>query len=314
MLPVACKHYTGSDVDNTKFSEIGQYCSDPPLNKIKNLIAVMFRKMKIGEKTFYLIGENHHHPDMCEPDDKSVFIDGLIRSVIKAYPSRTYDVFLEIEMLKTGIKEEHKRTISISFNLLIKNFNKCLRLTDRMCEKNLRVHYVNYRDYLKYLYETSHQKIYGTSPDKLDLEYIKELINKTKRIIISQKVLKQYDNIQNRELAKKIYEWFSLRMIEKIGLIEGLYSQFEGSRKVKFQLAFTLYLLIGDIMDIYAAGRMFRDFGEYNSKFIIYYAGAVHAETMYELLVHLGATEEMKVGDKMDQESCIPFDAEKVFS
>lgn len=266
-----------------------------PLNKIKHLVAITFYKFELGDRTFYLIGENHKFPHICNKNAKNaVFITGLIDAVSEAFPNKTFDLFFEADLLIKNFKttlDGANTYETIGISLLLEKYKGCLDLDKpRNCGNNIRVHYSDFRNYIDFKYGVSNAELMHYDPSGEKLEQIKDKISEL--VTTENKLLKQYTAIKDKKLSEEIYYWF---LLEKL---------FKAPGKLGY---------IIPLMDMYTAGRMFRNFGNYHAKNIIYYAGASHIRIMKELLKHLGAKKIVSVPGQLDM-SCMKLDFTKVFN
>ena len=274
------------------------HCSYLPLRSIKHLAGPLsFAKYVYGNKTFYIFGENHTTPDICRQNFlDTVYFDGLLNSLVTTKPEQNFDLFIE-----TAVRDRHRKLnvqyASKIISLVERTFGDCIKETKECPFKNLRIHSVDYRSFLLLLYKIDRSDIYF-NPSKITDERKNVITDVLKKLMSSPKMLKQFDNINDRDFATGLYEMFSNSM----------------------DLPATLSYKTSLVMDAYATARMFRDFknikngvraGESNT--ILYYAGLAHARTLVKVMKNIGATEVYQ-SDIKNNISCIDFDAEKIFS
>lgn len=256
-------------------------CASAPLSKIKFLIAESFGKLHFHGKTFYIIGENHQQTNPCE-EQKGLYIDGLLDSLMRS-KTNMYDVFVEMTNYSQPGCALAMQNLFFRFfeDLHFQKFPK------RQFRNKLRFHWGDFRDF--YLDPLS------SLDDLLSIDW-KEFFHYLKH----KKVRKQFRNI----FYEPSKDYYNLIM-NYIKTNLQAYRQADDVQEAKK----FLFLLN---MDLYVIGRMLRDFKDHQSNQIIFYGGYSHAENIYKILTHIGASIEIPYFANTNK-ACIPFDAERIF-
>lgn len=285
-------------------NELRGYCADVSFNKIKYAVADFFCKINFQGKNFYLFGENHAHPNMCLPDRTVAFVDNIVEAVTDKFKNRKYDFFLEFELLKIGRLEKlGQRKYSFTFQLLHDKYKDCLRIQNKICPNNLRMHYVDFRTYLEFQ-SVSIYDVYFSEPNPT---VYSQAVNMVLNLIRDKKMLKQYKNIQDQTLAMKIYNYYKTKMEDNVKFINENIYNYDSDPDVQNKVHDTIAML----MDMYAAGRIFRDFTDYSSKNIIFHGGTFHSQSLCDLLLYLNG--DLKYY-RLSQNSCVDLDVSKIFT
>jgi len=303
-----CKTYglgTRSRVVDKRFKDnITKYCTKMPLKDIQFLSVNFFVKLNLAGSNIYIFGEDHRLPQFCPPEN-SVFIDGLVSSVADEKKTEMFDFFYESEFPKLGVPPL-KRDSDIT-NIINYKYARCIALQNRNCiHQNLRVHYIDFRQYdttqelntlINYLYSTIH--FFNFSQTKL-----KTLITLIIQRFSHAKLRKQFENIANPKIKDFLIG-------ENENIIKFLKARL--STTIKINQINILRKQISFLLDFYTLGRMLRNFGTYKAKNIIFYGGYMHSLNIERLLVKMGAKRNGK-SVLFPDKSCIPFDAQKIFS
>ena len=102
------------------------------------MIPTSFYKIKFDDKTFYLFGEQHSHPNMCPPAKDVAFVDTLVKSVTEAHKDRKYD-FLEPPVNRYRRDGKNASICCRKFGYLIMSVLSPHKLKNRKKSVNLRV-------------------------------------------------------------------------------------------------------------------------------------------------------------------------------
>ena len=235
-----------------------------------------FFHFKLGERNIYLFGESHLSltrskitTDMTPTN--TILFSSFVYSLATQNINKKYDVMFEsiyfIDMKATELEKNNERkkivlkTSSPSSDCLSKQFKNCIDPTTRKqnCPyKNLRLHYIDFRN----------TKI-GRSTKDTSIVAFNKLIT---TMINDGKVGKQINSIKNKSIVAALKTFIGVKL-----------------NPINIYTSMTAQALV---MDIYGLGRLLREFDKNvdkgNTSFrgtaenIIYYAGAIHINTMVE--------------------------------
>ena len=268
----------------------------------------------IFSKNIYIFGETHVSP-VCQSKEFTP-IDLFIKKIVDFNKSKKWDLFLETQYIKRDY-EIRDTGVNLGNSIFLKD---CFRVKKRhpLCPSNLRGHYIDIRNMIRYesdilplidfpnipgynidkfIYKKINLSLffphlYSNYPD-INMMYNK-LFNEITpynfdevlaHFIIflnyTRKINKQYDAIENKELVKKINNFFYQKMINFFRECEN--SRY--NRSVCINMYIKAYSLI---MDKYAIGRLFRKFKTMYTKNVIFYVGDAHKDIYEELFQYLG--------------------------
>ena len=312
---------------------VSTYCDVLPLSKITNVIGpVSYNEYRYKNYNIAIFGEQHiikKLPDV--PVDNTLNFSSFLESVITQNP-RQFDFFLESPYKKIDISGP--LAVNTIFNIIHEDFKKCLSVVKVCPFKNLRTHYIDYRDAIpmsdfqqliirsynlyNFIYHTS------TSIEKLEeleeLEsnllfllshastiYKEEVKNVKDFINTDKKIRKQLDNCP---LKKEILEFINIKIqkyeeIFKINVDDDDVKNFvkrsvDVDRYLLKRLGFIIYdfvVIYISVMDVYTLARMFRTFkktSQEDPENIIVYVGDGHAKTYYGFLEYIKARNVIK--------------------
>jgi len=291
------KEYFGED-KLTKLKENFNFfntCKKMPLKNIKNIIGpCSYGEYELGDRKFYIFGENHVLHKPCNIDNKNTITSvGLFHSVFTENSTVNYDFFPEFDLKKlqiinfygkllegNEIKPEIKKGLLLQkrtlkniesqnkiLNFMQFNFNECLDII-KNCDKypKIRVQLPDIRE-LKDFHDVSNSflEIFNKSIKKffqLSIESVKNLL--------TNKIFKKHiDNIDD-EICKKIIRFIDEKFIKYEENFNNLMKTFyeDYTKTGNFNLErFREILIIGELatrlfMDKYTLLRMFRNFGK----------------------------------------------------
>jgi len=265
-----CRRKTNLDIqqENDEFD-----CLELPLSEIKYILGpCVYYQYTIGGRKFYLFGEAHSDFKRSRYSSKmnsenTLLFSSFVHSFTNQHPEQTYDLFFESMYFLQKEDDEiilEKGTSSTSNTLNIQ-FSNCIIPKKRTeCSyRNLRTHYIDYRrskewEYFNHLIQTQ---------QSLTPEIKQGILN---FVNTNKKFIKQFNNIRDPVLRVRLWNYIYI----------GIFKILETDDR--------LLTLNNYIMDMYAMLRMFREFDpridksgfKGTSQNVIYYAGAIHIETM----------------------------------
>ena len=241
---------------------------------------------KIADKEIYLFGENHIPVNLCEPTQaNTVEIPTIFDLIIKANPQVTIDFFVEKQDKRNPIfnymSDAGDGILPLPLTLTRSFFSAC-SLNRNLCKRywpNLRLHGIDVRSTNNILLMSFSQffqvgpvgnmkipggiglleKLYGKFLDK-------------KYMFKNYKIDNQIDGVVDIVIKNKIMTYANEELDKKI------------EKYNKNKIAINMFELIAFYVDIYTLGRIFRTFGEYNSKYIIIYVGDEHRICLHNFL------------------------------
>lgn len=287
-----------------------------------------YREYKLGNRTFYIFGENHEIMPDSKGDDSIEFID-MLKMVIQRN-NKKYDIFVEneIQTIKND-NEFYKISNSKVINDIRGEFSKCMMYNKNCHYSNIRVHNTDYRRvfkdinnkwyrYMSHFYSNpiyiiNREGVVSKGRSKKTIGIVGEMLN-------DKKIMKQYENISNNIERNNILSFYNAeyRRLSNELIIAT-------QRNEIYKAGAATLNLFGLVMDKYAIGRMFRNFekirlsqyGEeiYNgpSENIIYYCGEGHAKMINKLMRFLNARQIYTVNDGINTKNitCINIDIKK---
>jgi hypothetical protein len=306
---------------------ISQFCSNIPLSKIKKVIATSFYKIKFGDKTFYLFGEQHSHPNMCPPAKDVAFVDTLVKSVTEAHKDRKYDLFFELPVKKDVEEmEEQLQSVAGSFSvhLIMRRFYHLITLKNRKKDVNLRVHYADFRRSVSNADDDKMVKFYK-NPDRTSMLEIIEILRER---LSSAKIAKQVDAIKDPAVKTLV----QAHVQSELYRINSALKMFKADEEDNDDDAFLNSMSLGiirkaatSLMDVYTITRMLRSFDDYDSTHIIFHGGAMHTRNLKEffeniiMFASMGMSSlprdyaKIEMAIEVPDAMCLEFDAQKIF-
>lgn len=273
-------------------------CSKLPINNIKYVIGphVVF-KYNIGERTIILFGEHHRsHSRSILNDDmtksNSILFSGFIKSLVEEKRHDLFDIMFESMFFNNVGDVGYSESIAI--DILVMDFFKCIFESYREeCNyPNARFHYIDYRN--KPRMQTAISKITTLITrynQYRDASLLKRIENKLLYILDSDRIQKQFNNIQDKRVRDSLLAFFEENI--KSGILNLdmsiLLESDEGIASVFMRIT-------GLILDMYALPRILRSFsiGKENkqfkgtSKYVIYYTGSNHTNLLVEFFQRIG--------------------------
>lgn len=300
----SCEVY--SDNDKSQFRDtthdLLKYCRTITPSEIKYVAGpeyfsyLSWRGLKI-----YLFGERHDNVHICgENYLNTVNMAGLIESLVKYNSNVLYDFFYEepFQYKKTRLSNFVNAR---SMEILNTTFKNCIisDLRDACRYKNLRIHYVDFRRFNSTFEEwTLFNKIFDNSMTKSEGLMLCNII---RNMLSNDRLMRQYrDNMDMYNYIKELINF----EIDKYTRLGNVISLMDASSMV---------------LDIYAIGRMFRNYNisrqnypQDTAKNIIFYGGSWHTQNIESILTKFGAIIHTKVVNS-GISSCINIDVEDVF-
>lgn len=292
--------------------EFGKYYSSLPISEIESLVAKTMRRCKFGNLNIVMIGEDHLTPNPCSPGKNTLFIDGLVNSLVQSHPEKRFDLFVEIDFPKSA--QGFRDVCSYSIALIWEAFSSCFaepNPKDRKCAPNLRVHYVDFRSMMENSKKFT-DSVYSVSK-KMSKSELKHFAGEIRTFVRHPKIRKQFQNFEDKKLGLSLYTEYSKRIEQLIDVIVEDEDEDEDDEGAIFRV-------FGEIQDIYCMGRMLRNFGSYKAENVIFYGGAVHVASMARFLQffcrkHSEYQSQFKLLENIFVKgaSCIPIDVKTIF-
>ncbi len=278
-------------------------------DKIYNVngpVSVSYHKSNKYNKEIYIFGENHDvvNNEKCL-DNGGVNVPEIYDVILKCNSNKIIDFFVEdfhykSEKLDTKFGrfdgEYTKNIYSVReyFTDCVINKEKCKKLW-----KNLRYHSIDRRfsndsDNLIYELNIRFYKLFYT--DKYSLSFIRDEINNTfKNFDLNNcvKIIKQLKNIKSKKVRDTIYKFCITELHElNIRLIDANNMSHHNHLLQTLRVYYYIFLdLLCILVDVYTLARIFRSFGDYNSKYILIHVGNFHAFNYRRLLKTLRFSE-----------------------
>jgi len=248
------------------------------LNKIYGINTIYKFNIPELNKTIYLFGEEHIHPEF-EIDIKSeINVCELLLSLPNNHKDINFDIFLETPYISNYNKYYTQvKQISYMQDYITIIKPNCLQINKEKCPyKNVRFHYMDIRsslssEFYKYMYmiHLDHMSIH----DKNIL-----FLNKNptfsiffNNLLIKSKIGKNLSKIKDIKLRKHLYNIFYFKL-------RNFYRMLTNNTEY-------IYDLFALVMDFYTVVRMFMTFLDNTTpKNIIYYAGTQHIKNVAKVL------------------------------
>ena len=260
-------------------------CLTLPLRDVKFILGpCSFHHFKYGTRNIYLFGERHAPltrlvQGVMTPGNTLLF-SSFIQSLVTENSKVNYDLMFESSyfLSKYGQKPDDITTLkSPTFSMISSQFHDCIDpLLRQSCQyKNLRTHYVDYRQLKPEFQEVKAFKGYVSGigffgGEERYNEHVQSLFK-------SPRILKQITAINNADVVKKLELYVN-------DTLAALYTDIASSERME-ELLFTAL-----VMDIYGIARALRSFDTKDrapgiqfsgtSDNVIYYAGDRHIQHM----------------------------------
>ena len=297
---------------------VSSYCDVLPLNNIVNVVGpISYNEYQYDKSNIAIFGE-FHKIDELDPDlssDDTLNFSSFIQSLI-TQNSNQFDLFIELDYKQSDKLYPRVKATNSIFNLLEIEFDKCLTFVKKCPFKNLRAHYIDYREmlpesrYFKIINELYTSIFWNNEDIGLVKDRVSELVHskiykeEIKRVLkfieTDKKILKQLNDCP---LKDEILLFIKSRMKTYQDTITTLLEENPTFLKPKWNKnsPLSLKILIRDIvnsfmdiyvsiMDVYGLARMFRTFGGTSPpENIIVYAGDDHTKTYCDFLDYINA-------------------------
>jgi hypothetical protein len=244
------------------------------LSRIKGPVSVCHC---IGDKELFLFGDNHDG-DKTSTCVNSTPVTNIIDMILKNNPDKKIDLFVEIMYFNDyiynaidGDLREFPNPNNSYIGQVRNHFKDCIFSKNGLCIKtwpNIRFHGIDIRRLLpgKKWYSDTNHKIMSerrVNQNYTDVEE-KKIDGYFTDINDYFKVQKQIKFIKNKSIAMLLNKY-----IYDIFIKENNY-----------------FMKLAIIMDHYTLARIMRNFENYESKYIIVYAGDIHIQRFYKFFKH----------------------------
>ena len=303
-------------INNPNINVVKKYCDVLPLRDVEYIIGpYTYDEFQYGRYNIAIFGESHLIRELPELSKKSTLLfSDFLTSLLTQNADINYDFFLEIGYMSRDIHPEAVYYMNTMVNIIENDFHKCLEIVKDCPYKNLRAHYIDYRN--KYRTEVDVvQIIYSSlSLGKPNVErMMNAFLSKYRKIYEArQKVIEAalQDPKIEKQLAhnplrdeilsfikmqiKKNDEEFEIFVKENKGYFEKTYSEektTENDRDFWRDLLDSQFIyMLTPVMDLYTLARMFRSYPSgRDTENIIFYGGAVHAMLYKKFLLYIKA-------------------------
>ena len=137
-------------IDNPNVKLVNKYCDVLPLKDINYIIGpVEYDEFKYGKYNIAIFGELHLiNIDSVSklPKNHTLSFTGFLASLLTQNNDKQYDLFVELPYKNRLINPPTTYHINTTLNLIELDFAKCLALVKNCPYKNLRAHYIDYRN------------------------------------------------------------------------------------------------------------------------------------------------------------------------
>lgn len=253
------------------------------------------------DKHIFIFGEKHDKETKCD-EKKGINIVNFIEQTLQSNKDKIIDIFLE----QSFIYDEKNERNSYLKDIILKYKDYVDR---KKKNKNFRIHWTDVRSILVSefnIYFIFDSEFFSYEGGIFKIEMVKHLANLLKfanfeKLFIATKIEKQFDNIKDKNLRYTLEKYFDLKKNfttkEEINELIDILLNSKISLKYKeiiqvtieavnklwsFKLKIREYFL--NLMDAYLIGRVFRNFKNYYSKYIIIYTGDYHARKYRKIL------------------------------
>jgi hypothetical protein len=303
------------DQENRIFAS--SYCDVLPLNNVVNVIGpVSYNEYQYGKYNIGIFGEIHSinkiEPDLSPRD--TLNFSSFIQSIL-TQNWHQFDLFIEMAFKQAGKLHSKTGVSNTMFNLLEIELDRCLTFVKKCPFKNLRAHYIDYRDMIpENNYSETIDELYtsifwrkhdisevkGTISQLVDLKIYKEESKRVLKFIeTDKKILKQLNNCP---LKDEIIVFIKARMKKYYSDIKTLLDNNPTFLRQKWdknspnslkrliaEIIESFIAIYISVMDVYALARMFRTFGGTSPENIIVYVGDYHAKVYCDFLDYINA-------------------------
>ena len=269
----------------------------------------------------YLLGDLHTKHN-CGGD---IQIQDFIEKTVQYNKNKVIDIFLEVgySFKAVGVPKRFKMESYITnvenkfYNCMydrtrssdIKEYNK----SNNNCQyPNLRVHYADFRTIMPVNVDKYKLYYINILRNKLDKEKINLLIpliqssetnnmfNTIYRVYnINNKITKQYDNIENKDIVRKIFDYYRAyydkSKYQKDRLLKLINNNIDNAKTGYLNFINKLFIkLTSPILDLYILGRLFRKYRNINNEYSdpaknsFIYLGRKHIDHINKVLIKLG--------------------------
>lgn len=234
--------------------------------------------LKKLDKEIILFGDFHiNHPGVCTNISNALPPYKIIDLIIKYNPAVTIDFFFE-QML---IRQQDLKTKFFGATEYISwspyqtdltdiffYFRSCFFSNCKKYWNNLRIHSIDIRKQKMYI--SIMKLLSGLSvPSKELIDELYPIVSDTKKMREIFKIDKQLNKITDKNMREHLEKYAKKIIDENLKKINEIKTNVSECINYIF-VRFLIY------MDIYNLGRIFRSFDNYNSKYIIIFAGGLH--------------------------------------
>lgn len=226
---------------------VAYLCDRIPLKNVQFIYGpISYTEHVKDGKRIGIFGESHNVKVNKELNiHDTTTVPSLLLSLLKSNPSKFYDLFLEVEYKK----EEYHQISGIK--IFDRFFSDCLKIDKEKClYKNLRAHYIDYRTVMEEF------KVFAVKLGNNELEPIHNAEIHILKILRNVQEFIKTDLKLQREI-KHVYPQIQLFLNRKFANIMKNIQLLDKEDKHQIRIILPIYSLI---MDVYAIGRMFKQF------------------------------------------------------
>lgn len=277
-------------------------CNVIPLVDVKYIYGpITYTEFTDGIRTIGIFGENHRIPVPASGiinKRNTVSVPSLLKIILDTFPTKFYDLFLEMEYTKTDVVVKNSIT---SFNIFFKN---CLKIVKECPFDNIRAHYTDYRSILSgnTIYDEfmKHFAIIYFHDSKTDmsrpyftLENLSGVFDRSRDIV--KNTIDTNPKLQMHQ-GTNLYFFVLLEIVKLKTLFDKEKQMYKTPLSVveAQKLVFYIMRLYVLLMDLYTIGRVFKTFKTTDSAHpstavnSIIYAGDAHADNYRLFLTSIG--------------------------